>query len=67
VPATGGRSGGSVLLTLAVTQLDAQRIIEGQSIGNLYLALLSKDSQTSTDMPGTSSDGKVLTAPILVK
>ena len=38
-----------VIVTLAVSQQDAERLILSQQIGELYLGLLTTDSKTSTD------------------
>jgi Flp pilus assembly protein CpaB len=48
-------SGGSELITFAVTQLDAERIVNQQnSGGSLYLSLLSPSSQVSNNDPGVA-------------
>lgn len=64
----GSNSGNAVLLTLAVTQSQAEHIILGQKMGQLYLGLLTDTSVTSPDN-GTMSVtlGSVRSAPIFVK
>lgn len=55
---------GSLLVTLAVKQDDAERLIHGQSIGELYLALLS-DSTVVRDGSGVDNrDAGPGTVPI---
>jgi pilus assembly protein CpaB len=66
-PATGGRSSGGSILTLALNQQDAQKVILAQQIGSLYLGLLSKDSKVSTSEPGTTNYGHINLAPIILK
>jgi pilus assembly protein CpaB len=57
---------GSVLLTLAVSQQDAQRVILAQQTGQLYLGLLSDSSVTSAD-GGVLNSAIFKPAPIFVK
>lgn len=54
---------GSVLVTLAVTQQQAERIILSQKIGDLYLALLTDSSATAED-GGTIGAG-IFNPPLL--
>jgi pilus assembly protein CpaB len=56
----------SVLVTLAVTQQDAERLILAQHVGDLYLGLLSDSSKTTAD-PGVTNLGLFKPAPIFVK
>lgn len=56
----------NVLVTLAVTQADAERLILAQQIGQLYLGLLSDTSVTSTD-GGIVNIMAFNPAPIFVK
>jgi pilus assembly protein CpaB len=69
VPRAGssGSGGGSVLLTLALSQQDAQRLILAQQTGQLYLGLLSGTSNTSTNDGGVTNIGRVAPAPIFLK
>jgi len=60
-------SGASGLMTLAVSQQDAERIILAQQVGQLYMGLLSKDSDVSTNDGGIANVGRVKPAPIFVK
>jgi pilus assembly protein CpaB len=46
-----------VIVTLAVTQIDAQKLIEAIQTGHLYLALLTQDSQVA---PGDAVDSTTL-------
>ena len=62
----GSNNNGSVLVTLAVTQADAERLILSQQIGQLYLGLLSNDSSTAADT-GVIAVGVFNPAPIFVK
>jgi pilus assembly protein CpaB len=65
---TRGGSGGSSVLTLALSQQDAERIILAQTAGQLYLGLMSKDSDVSTSEGGVTNVGRVVKpAPIFVK
>jgi pilus assembly protein CpaB len=48
-PSAGGQSQGSVLVTLAVDQVDAERVIQLTETGLPYLALLTPASQTGFD------------------
>ena len=59
-------SGTSVMLTLAVSQTDAERIIQGQSSGTLYLGLLGSSSATSADSGVTDMAKGFKAAPIFV-
>ena len=55
-----------VLLTLALTQTEAERIILAQQVGQLYLGLLSNTSVTNPD-GGVTNVGAFKPAPIFVK
>ena len=55
---------GSVMVTLALSQLDAQRVILGQKIGDLYLGLLSGASRVSGSDPGVLNVGVLAPVPI---
>lgn len=57
---TGSVSAGTVLVTLALTQQQAERTVLAQKIGDLYLALLT-DASVSND-----GDGGILGAGIVV-
>jgi pilus assembly protein CpaB len=59
-------SGGAVLVTLAVSQQDAERLILAQHTGDLYLGLLSSTSNTSTDA-GVMNTGDFKPVRIYVK
>src|SRR5262249_9116170 len=49
----GGNGGGSsTLVTIALSQRDAERVILGQNVGQLYLGLLSASSQVDPNDPG---------------
>lgn len=50
-------STGSVLLTLALSQQDAQRLVLAQKTGSLYLGLLSASSTISGTDPGVENVG----------
>jgi pilus assembly protein CpaB len=63
---TSANNNGSVLVTLAVTQQDAERLILAQHVGDLYLGLLSDSSKTTAD-PGVTNLGLFKPAPIFVK
>jgi pilus assembly protein CpaB len=52
---TGSSGAGSPLITLALTQRDAERVILSQKVGDLYLALLSPDSTVSGNDPGVNN------------
>jgi pilus assembly protein CpaB len=68
VPQKGSSSSnGTVLLTLAVSQQDAQRVILAQQVGQLYLGLLSGTSNTSTNDSGVINIGRIAPAPIFLK
>jgi pilus assembly protein CpaB len=55
VPSSGqSTSASSDVVTFAVSAAQAQQLIYAQSTGALYLALLTKDSETPT-LPGTTS------------
>ncbi len=58
---------GSVLVTLALSQSDSQRVILGQKVGDLYLGLLSSASRVSSSDPGVLNVGVLRPAPIYVK
>ena len=59
-------SNGKELLTLAVTQQEAQQIILAQQTGQLYLGLLSDSSVTAPD-GGDINVGLFKPTPIFVK
>jgi pilus assembly protein CpaB len=59
-------AGGSVLVTLAVTQAQAQRIILAQQAGQLYFGLLSSNSITAAD-GGVTNLGTLQPTSILAK
>ena len=60
-----GNAGG-VLVTLALTQAQAERIILAQQVGQLYLGLLSNTSVTAAD-GGVTNVAAFKPAPIFVK
>lgn len=62
--AASASANGSVLVTLALSQLDAQRVILGQKIGDLYLGLLSGASRVSGSDPGVLNVGVLRPVPI---
>jgi pilus assembly protein CpaB len=64
--ADSGSAQGSVLVTLALSQLDAQRVIMSQNAGQLYLGLLS-DTSVVTQDGGVVNAGAFHPAPIWVK
>ena len=64
--ASSNNSSGSVLITLALTQEEAERVIEGRTIGQLYMGLLSDSSLTGPD-EGVSNVGVFKPALIFVK
>jgi Flp pilus assembly protein CpaB len=57
VPSSGQSSGqaDSSIVTFGVDQADAQKLIYAQSVGTLYLGLLSKDSKIDNKLPATST------------
>lgn len=57
---------GNVLITLALAQNDAERLILSQQVGQLYLALLSNDSVTAEDA-GVLGAGIFSPTPIFLK
>lgn len=57
---------GNVLITLALNQQQAEKLILSQQVGQLYLALLSNDSVTADD-PGALSAGIFSPTPIFLK
>jgi len=61
-----GGSGGSVLVTVALSQADAERLILAQQVGQLYLGLLSDNSVTAPD-GGVTNVAAFKPAPIFVK
>jgi pilus assembly protein CpaB len=63
---TAAATTGSVLVTLALSQQDAERVINQQNVGHLTLGLLSATSRVSQD-GGYVNAGKFHTAPIWVK
>jgi pilus assembly protein CpaB len=60
-------SSGSPLVTLAVTQRDAERVILSQKVGDLYLALLSPSSNVSPDDVGVNNLAQIKPVPVFVK
>lgn len=64
--ANGAANGNGVLVTLALTQSEAERIILAQQVGQLYLGLLSNTSVTATD-GGVTNVAAFKPAPIFVK
>ena len=56
VPSSGqnGSQNQSSVVTFGVTAADAQKLIYAESIGKLYLGLLTKDS-TVSNLPATST------------
>lgn len=66
---TGGMTSSSndnILVTLAMPQQDAERLLLGQQIGQLYLGLLSQNSTTAPDA-GVSNAVVFKPSPIFVK
>lgn len=57
-------SNSNVLVTLALTQSDAERLILAQQIGTLYLSLLTADSGTAVDAGIWNAIVSKLPAPI---
>jgi len=64
--ATSSSSTSTVTVTLALPQKDAERLILSQTVGQLYLGLLSSDSATAPDS-GVVNVAKFAPAPIFVK
>lgn len=64
--ATSSSSTSTVSVTLALPQQDAERLILSQTVGQLYLALLSNSSVTAPDS-GVVNVAKFAPAPIFVK
>ena len=62
----GSTSGGSVLVTLALSQADAEHVILQQHVGQLYLGLLSSTSVVSQDA-GVTNCCVSHPAPVWVK
>jgi pilus assembly protein CpaB len=60
-------SGASVLVTIAVSQAEAQQVINAQSAGQLYFALLSDSSVTATDGGTTNVTGTLHAAPLIAQ
>jgi pilus assembly protein CpaB len=60
-------SGGSVLVTVAVTQAQAQQLIVAQQAGLLYFALLSDSSVTSDDGGATNVAGTLHATALIAK
>ncbi len=60
-------SGGSVLVTVAVSQADAQKIILAQQTGSLYFGLLSDSSNTASDGGATNTITTFSPTPVLAK
>jgi pilus assembly protein CpaB len=65
--ASASTAGGSVLVTLAVTQADAQRVILAQQVGELYFALLSDTSVTAVDNGVVNTVGALRPQPFMAK
>ena len=63
----GSSSSGSPLVTLALTQREAERVILSQKVGELYLALLSPSSVVSSDDPGVNNLAHLKPVPVFVK
>lgn len=63
--ATANAGGGTVLVTLALTQQEAERVILAQQVGELYLGLLSDTSVTNPD-GGTLGAAQFTPTPIFV-
>jgi pilus assembly protein CpaB len=61
-----GTSSGAVLVTLAVTQDEAEKVILAQAVGDLYMALLSDSSVTAPD-GGQLTVVKFNPSPLYVK
>ena len=60
----GGGSNGSLLVTVAVNQAEAERLIQGLNVGSLYLGLLT-DSTTVKPGPGVDNrDSDSASTPI---
>ena len=55
---------GSVMLTVAVSQADAERLIEGLSHGTLYLGLLTDSVQVSPGGGVDNTDGNAGGVPL---
>jgi pilus assembly protein CpaB len=57
VPSSGQNASQSdaSVVTFGVSQADAQKLIYAQSVGTLYLGLLSKDSTVDSKLPATST------------
>lgn len=62
----GTSTGGDVLVTLALTQTEAERVILAQAVGELYLGLLSDTSVTNPD-GGQLGVAKFKPTPIFVE
>jgi pilus assembly protein CpaB len=60
-------AGGSVLVTIAVSQADAQKIILSQQIGALYFGLLSDSSTISGDDAGVTNSAVLHPAPLIAE
>jgi pilus assembly protein CpaB len=60
-------TGGSVLVTLAVTQADAQKIILAQQTGQIYFGLLSDSSVVANDGGTTNVIGTFHPTPLLAQ
>lgn len=57
VPSSGQNStqNDTSVVTFGVSQADAQKLIYAQTVGTLYLGLLTKNSKVDNKLPGTSS------------
>ena len=60
-------AGGSVLVTIAVSQADAQKVILSQQIGGLYFGLLSDSSTISGDDAGVTNSAVLHPASLIAE
>jgi pilus assembly protein CpaB len=67
--ATTNADGGAtnLILTLAVSQQDAERLVNSQKVGELYLGLLSSGSKVAASDPGVVNAGIFRPVPVFVK
>jgi len=64
----GGSSGSSApLVTVALSQRDAERVVLSQTVGDLYLALLSPDSSVNSNDPGVDNQIDVTPVKLFLK
>jgi pilus assembly protein CpaB len=61
---TAGTDGGSVMLTVAVSQQEAERLIEGLNHGTLYLGLLTESVEVRTGSGVDNTDAAGGTNPL---